>query len=196
MLIIYDCHVISVCFNQITISSFRRVILKITDPVLTVAAGCHNSQDSDWGTQWSFFSFEGFKPFKFVNNIEFQACKIQKLYPPLSCKNHTLHSRWDKTNYQRQNYASNLMHKLGISCDTQWIWAGANFQQDPKDNGLKQLDSRFCFETASQASQPICLSFHTLQRFISSNEPPRCVLVRQHVSVCGTEWRWAMGQNL
>ena len=142
------------------------------------------------------FSFEGFKPFKFVNNIEFQACKIQKLYPPLSCKNHTLHSRWDKTNYQRQNYASNLMHKLGISCDTQWIWAGANFQQDPKDNGLKQLDSRFCFETASQASQPICLSFHTLQRFISSNEPPRCVLVRQHVSVCGTEWRWAMGQNL
>ena len=119
------------------------------------------------------FSFEGFKPFKFVNNIEFQACKMGKLYPPFSCKNHTLHSRWDKANYQRQNYASNLMHKLGISCDTQWFWAGENFQQDPKDHGLKQLDSRFCFETASQPtfscrSTPFNVSFPAMNRHDAS----------------------------
>ena len=85
------------------------------------------TKNSNWGTQWSVFFFGGFKPFSFCPNHRISSMQDPWLYTPFSCKNHTLHSRWDKHNCQRQNYASNLMHNLGFSCGTPCTRAGDNF---------------------------------------------------------------------
>ena len=86
------------------------------------------SKNSNWGTQWSVFFFGGFKPFSFCPHHRISSmqdhCIHHSLVKTTLC---TVDSRWDKHNYQRQNYASNLMHNLGFSCGTPCTRAGDNF---------------------------------------------------------------------